>query len=107
MPIEVVTGRKKLIDDAHKNNNPHSDTIGRGMKVGKEEIMGLLDKSAVTFQVMMTKTDKVSKAELPKSLEITRASLAKHPAAFPEIVLTSSEKSDGIETLRAIIATID
>jgi GTP-binding protein len=78
-----------------------------GAKAVDEEIMGLLDKSAVTFQVVMTKSDKVSKAELAKSLEITRASLAKHPAAFPEIVLTSSEKSDGIETLRAIIATID
>lgn len=78
-----------------------------GAKAVDEEIMGLLDKSAVTFQVVMTKSDKVSKTELAKSLEITRASLAKHPAAFPEIVLTSSEKSDGIETLRAIIATID
>ncbi|HSG37183.1 MAG TPA: ribosome biogenesis GTP-binding protein YihA/YsxC [Paracoccaceae bacterium] len=78
-----------------------------GAKAVDEEIMGLLDKSAVTFQVVMTKTDKVSKAELAKSLDITRASLAKHPAAFPEIILTSSEKSDGIETLRAIIATID
>lgn len=78
-----------------------------GAKAVDEEIMGLLDKSAVTFQVVMTKTDKVSKAELAKSLDITRASLAKHPAAFPKIILTSSEKSDGIETLRAIIATID
>jgi len=78
-----------------------------GAKAVDEEIMGLLDKSAVTFQVVMTKADKVSKAELAKSLEITRASLAKHPAAFPEVVLTSSEKSEGIETLRAIIATID
>lgn len=78
-----------------------------GAKAVDEEIMGLLDKSAVTFQVVMTKADKVSNAELAKSLEITRASLAKHPAAFPEIVLTSSEKSEGIETLRAIIATID
>ena len=38
----LLVGRKDLIDAAHKNNNPHSDTIGRAMKVGKEEIMGLL-----------------------------------------------------------------
>ncbi len=38
----LLIGRKKLIEAAHKNNNPHSDTIGRTMKVGKEEIMGLL-----------------------------------------------------------------
>lgn len=78
-----------------------------GAKAVDEEIMTLLDKSAVTFQAVLTKTDKVSKAELAKSLEITRASLARHPAAFPEIILTSSEKSEGLETLRAIIATID
>ncbi len=38
----LLIGRKDLIEWAHRNNNPHSDTIGRGMKVGKEEIMGLL-----------------------------------------------------------------
>ena len=38
----LLIGRRELIEAAHKNNNPHSDTIGRGMKVGKEEIMGLL-----------------------------------------------------------------
>ena len=77
-----------------------------GAKKVDEEIMTLLDKSAVTFQAVLTKTDKVSKAELQTSLEITRAALARHPAAYPELILTSSEKGEGIETLRAIIATI-
>ena len=78
-----------------------------GAKDVDEEIMTLLDGSAVTFQVVMTKIDKVKKGDLDAALARTRAALAKHPAAFPELVLTSSEKGEGIETLRAIIAGID
>ena len=77
-----------------------------GAKPVDEEIMGLLDRAAVTFQVVMTKTDKVRKAELEDSLARTRAVLAKHPAAFPELLLSSSEKGDGIADLRATIAGI-
>jgi GTP-binding protein len=78
-----------------------------GAKAVDEEIMTLLDRAAVTFQCVLTKTDKISAAELEIALTITRAALAKHPAAYPEIVLTSSEKGDGMETLRAIIADLD
>jgi GTP-binding protein len=78
-----------------------------GAKAVDDEIMTLLDQSAVTFQAVLTKVDKVNRAELDTSLELTRAALARHPAAFPELILTSSEKGDGIETLRAIIAQID
>jgi GTP-binding protein len=55
----------------------------------------------------MTKADKVSKAEQESNLALTRAALAKHPAAYPELVVTSSEKGEGIETLRAIIASLE
>ncbi|MBB3711069.1 GTP-binding protein [Limimaricola variabilis] len=75
-----------------------------GAKKVDEEIMSLLDRSAVPFQAVMTKIDKVNKTELERSLAVTRETLARHPAAYPELVLTSSEKGDGIETLRAIIA---
>ena len=78
-----------------------------GAKAVDEEIMTLLDRSAVTFQVVLTKADKVLRAEREKNLDQVRAALAKHPAAFPEIVMTSSEKGDGIETLRAIIAGLE
>ena len=77
-----------------------------GAKAVDEEIMSLLDSAAVTFQVVMTKVDKLKGDALQASLEKTRAALAKHPAAFPELILTSSEKGDGIKTLRAIIAGI-
>ncbi|MEM7724456.1 MAG: ribosome biogenesis GTP-binding protein YihA/YsxC [Pseudomonadota bacterium] len=76
----------------------------RGVKAVDEEIMGLLDASAVPFQVVLTKADKVKDKDREKILAQVRTALAKHPAAFPEIVLTSSDKGIGIATLRAIIA---
>ncbi|MPQ92461.1 ribosome biogenesis GTP-binding protein YihA/YsxC [Thioclava sp. JE_KL1] len=78
-----------------------------GVKAVDEEILTLLDRAAVPFQVVMTKADKVSAKDCEKVLDQVRKALAKHPAAFPEIVLTSSEKGDGIETLRAIIAGLE
>ncbi len=77
-----------------------------GIKAVDEEIMKLLDTSAVTFQVVLTKADKMEAAEREKVLDQVRTKLAPHPAAFPELVLTSSEKGDGIDTLRGIIATL-
>lgn len=78
-----------------------------GAKPVDEEIMQLLGRAAVTFQVVMTKTDKVKGKALEESLAKTRAAMQKHPAAFPEIILTSSEKGTGIPTLRAVIAGIE
>ncbi|MEO1952414.1 ribosome biogenesis GTP-binding protein YihA/YsxC [Thioclava sp.] len=78
-----------------------------GVKTVDEEILTLLDRAAVPFQVVMTKADKVSAKDCEKVLDQVRKALAKHPAAFPEIVLTSSEKGQGIETLRAIIAGLE
>ena len=78
-----------------------------GVKPVDSEIMELLDRSAVPFQAVLTKTDKVKEKDREKVLAQVREALARHPAAFPELVLTSSEKGDGIATLRAIIAGID
>ncbi|NBD29176.1 MAG: YihA family ribosome biogenesis GTP-binding protein [Alphaproteobacteria bacterium] len=78
-----------------------------GIKAVDEEIMTLLDKSAVTFQCVMTKTDKVKEKDRTRVLDQVRASLSRHPAAYPELVLTSSEKGLGIDVLRSIIAAID
>ncbi len=77
-----------------------------GVKAVDEEILTLLDKSAVTFQVVLTKADKIGAAEHEKVLAQVRAALAGHPAAFPEIMLTSAEKGQGLEALRAAIAGI-
>ncbi len=75
-----------------------------GVKDVDHEIMKLLDQSAVTFQVVLTKADKIGAAEQARTLAQVRAALAKHPAAYPELVVTSSEKGVGLPTLRAIIA---
>jgi GTP-binding protein len=77
-----------------------------GVKAVDEEILALMDASALTFQIVLTKTDKIKVSERDAVLEQVRMAIAKHPAAFPEIVLTSSEKGEGIATLRAIIATL-
>ncbi|MBL4629178.1 MAG: YihA family ribosome biogenesis GTP-binding protein [Roseicyclus sp.] len=78
-----------------------------GVKAVDEEIMKLLDIAAVPFQAVLTKSDKVKDKDRETSLARTRAALIKHPAAYPEIILTSSEKGDGIPTLRATIATLE
>ncbi|MEX0311783.1 MAG: ribosome biogenesis GTP-binding protein YihA/YsxC [Tateyamaria sp.] len=78
-----------------------------GIKKVDEEILKLLDTSAVTFQCVLTKADKVKAKDRDAVLAQVRNALSKHPAAFPEIVLTSSEKGEGIATLRAIIATLE
>ena len=78
-----------------------------GVKPVDEEIMTLLDKSAVTFQAVLTKADKVKDKDREKVLAQVRGKLARHPASFPELVVTSSEKGWGLETLRAIIATLE
>ncbi len=78
-----------------------------GVKPVDEEIMSLLDSSAVTFQTVLTKADKVKDKDREKILDQVRTRLATHPAAFPELMVTSSEKGWGIPTLRATIATLD
>ncbi len=78
-----------------------------GVKAVDDEIMSLLDSAAVTFQAVLTKADKVKQAERDKILDQVRAALAKHPAAYPEIIVTSSEKGWGIPTLRSVIATLE
>lgn len=78
-----------------------------GVKKVDEDILTLLDRAAVTFQVVMTKADKIKAAQLGTVLEQVRGALSKHPAAYPEIVVTSSEKGEGIDTLRTIIATLE
>jgi GTP-binding protein len=75
-----------------------------GLKTVDSEIMDLLDRSAVTFQVVLTKADKPGPGELDRIVDQVRQGLGAHPAAFPEILLTSAQTGRGLETLRAIVA---
>ncbi|MCA0272270.1 MAG: ribosome biogenesis GTP-binding protein YihA/YsxC [Proteobacteria bacterium] len=111
-PVAVVAKWQRLL----KNYLAGRQTLRRafvlidtrhGVKDVDAEILKLLDRSAVTFQVVLTKADKVKAADRDAILAQVRAALQKHPAAYPEILMTSSEKGDGIETLRAIIAGIE
>ena len=81
--------------------------IRHGIKKVDEEIMDLLDTSAVTFQCILTKSDKVNAEQKNQVLNQVREKLQKHPAAFPELLVTSAENKVGVETLRSIIATLD
>ena len=64
----------------------------------------LLDESAVTYQLVLTKADKAKPAELAEAQEKVAAAVKKHPAAFPVVHATSSGKGTGIPELRAEIA---
>ena len=78
-----------------------------GVKPVDDEIMSLLDSAAVTFQVILTKADKVKEVDRTKVLTQVRGALTKHPAAYPELLVTSSEKGWGIAHLRALIAGLE
>jgi GTP-binding protein len=75
-----------------------------GVKQVDHEIMALLDRAAVSFQAVLTKADKPKAVELARTIEAVKASLASHPTAYPEIIVTSSEKGQGLDLLRAAIA---
>ena len=77
-----------------------------GVKKADEEIMELLDRSAVSFQAVLTKADKPKSAELERTARGVAEALLKHPTAYPEILLTSSETGRGVESLRASVARL-
>lgn len=74
-----------------------------GLKVVDNEPMDALDKAAVSYQIVLTKADKIKPAELLAVIEKTQAQIKKRPAAHPVVLATSSEKGGGIPELRAEI----
>jgi GTP-binding protein len=77
-----------------------------GLKPPDLEIMAMLDTAAVSYQVVLTKADKPAPRALDDIAAATESALARHPAAFPAVLVTSSEKGTGIAELRATIAVI-
>ncbi|MGG7578259.1 ribosome biogenesis GTP-binding protein YihA/YsxC [Rhizobium sp. Nf11,1] len=75
-----------------------------GIKKNDEEVLTLLDKAAVSYQVVLTKTDKIKAPAVPKLLADTAEKIRKRPAAYPYVLSTSSEKGDGLDDLRQAIA---
>ena len=74
-----------------------------GLKQVDLDIMKMLDESAVSYQVILTKADKLKKNELDKCVADTAAKVAKHVAAHPVLLPTSAEKGYGIPEVRAAV----
>lgn len=72
-----------------------------GLKDNDTEIMKLLDEAAVSYRIVLTKTDKVKSQDLEKITDNITQRLKDHPAAFPGLLHTSAHKSFGLDTLQA------
>lgn len=77
-----------------------------GLKETDVDVMKVLDESAVIYQIVLTKADKLKPTELTACIEATAEAIRKRPAAHPEIIATSSETGAGIDVLRAEIAAL-
>lgn len=77
-----------------------------GLKSIDTDVLDGLDKAAVSYQVVLTKGDSLKKGQVEARLDGIRAALAKRPAAFPEIILTSSRDDLGVADLRAAVARL-
>ncbi len=75
-----------------------------GLKSVDTEALDALDVAAVSYQIVLTKADKIKQAELDATIDKTLKAIAKRPAAFPAVIGTSSEKGQGLPELRAEIA---
>ena len=75
-----------------------------GLKKNDDEVLDLLDKAAVSYQIVLTNTDKIKEPAVPKLVAETLEKIRKRPAAYPEVLSTSSEKSKGLDELRAAIS---
>jgi GTP-binding protein len=75
-----------------------------GIKPNDDEVLNLLDKAAVSYQIVLTKTDKIKEPAVPRLIAETAEKIRKRPAAYPGIIATSSEEGDGLDELRQAIA---
>jgi len=78
----------------------------RGVKEVDRDVMNLLDTAAVSYALVLTKLDEIKKVEADKILAATQLEIAKRPAAYPEIIFTSSHGGEGIPELRTAIASL-
>jgi GTP-binding protein len=75
-----------------------------GLKASDEEALAALDLAAVSYQIVLTKADKLKAAEVEAMRAATLGKVSKRPAAFPRVLATSAEKGAGLPELRAEIA---
>jgi GTP-binding protein len=107
----AVKGWTRLIDDYLKGRRELKRVFllvdsRHGIKPNDRETMTLLDEAAVSYQVVLTKADKPKASELEALMRKVEAELAKRPAAYPQVLMTSARTGDGIPELRAAIAQV-
>jgi GTP-binding protein len=107
-PKNIVKKWRFLINDYLRGRAVLTRTIvlidsRHGIKKVDEEILAMLDEAAVSYALVLTKGDKIKAPQLAKIEEETLAALRKHPAAYPHVFATSSEKKDGISELRKFV----
>jgi GTP-binding protein len=78
----------------------------RGLGKTDDPLLASLDEAAVSYQIVLTKADEVKPQELQACMAATRDALARHPAAFPEVLATSAGTGAGIPELRAAVARL-
>jgi GTP-binding protein len=74
-----------------------------GLKDTDDEILKLLDQSAVSYQIVLTKVDELKPREAVARIEATKAAILRRPAAHPEVIATSSRRGQGVDDLRQAI----
>lgn len=107
-PKDVVRKWRHLVNDYLRGRQKLKRALvlidsRHGIKPVDLEVMEMLDKAAVSYRLVLTKSDKIKASELAAVRARTEAEARKHPAAHPEIIATSSEKGGGIPDLRAAV----
>lgn len=107
-PVKVVEKWKSLVKSYLRGRQVLSRTLvlvdsRHGLKQVDRDMMAMLDEAAVSYRIVLTKTDKIKASDLAAVAEKTAAEAKKHVAAYPEIHLTSAEKGMGIAALRAAV----
>ena len=110
-PKKAVKGWTRLIGDYLKGRRELKRVFllvdaRHGIKPNDKETMMLLDEAAMSYQVVLTKADKPKASELEAVQAKVASELAKHPAAYPQVLTTSARMGGGIEELRAAIAAL-
>jgi GTP-binding protein len=78
----------------------------RSLMAADESVLAALDQAAVNYQIVFTKSDRVLPADLASRMGSLQAVLARHPAAYPQVLVTSARSGAGIAPLRAAIARL-
>jgi GTP-binding protein len=107
-PKDVVRKWRHLVNDYLRGRQKLKRALvlidsRHGIKPVDRDVMDMLDKAAVSYRLVLTKSDKIKASELAAVRTATEAEARQHPAAHPEIIATSSEKGGGISELRAAV----